>query len=100
MKAMRASIAARPHRIKCTIRLAPLPPAGLALVLLLEPGLQRGEVFDEGRAIHLARAGEGFEGVGPGLAGAHFEHLGELRADFLVAVDRAAMERAGPAGLA
>lgn len=47
-----------------------LPAAGLALVLFFQPGLQRGEVGDEGGAIHLAVAGEGFESIRPRLAGA------------------------------
>ena len=45
-----------------------LPAALLAGVLLLEPGLQRREIFEHRLARHLAGAGERLERVGPRLA--------------------------------
>src|SRR5688500_1155597 len=76
-----------------------LPAARLAAVLLVEPGLERGEVFDQRLAADLAAAGERFERVGPRLAGAHLEHRVEPLADLLVAVEAAAVQRPFPAGL-
>src|SRR5688572_21521628 len=43
-----------------------VPSDHLPLVLLVEPLLQRLEVLDDRGRVHLALAGDGFEGVGPG----------------------------------
>src|SRR3954462_1857767 len=75
-----------------------VPTAGGALVLLLEPRLERLEVFENGRGIHLPRAGEFLEGVGPRLAGAELQHGGVLLAGFLAVEDRALVQRALEAG--
>ena len=75
-------------------------PADLpSFVLLFEPLHQRLEVGDHRRAVHLAATGEGFERIGPGLRGTHRQHLVQAFAHRLVAVERAAVQRAFPAGL-
>src|SRR5690606_29929188 len=89
---------ARP-RGPCRGACAGLPAALLAAVLLVEPFLERGEVFDKRLAADLAAAGEGLERVGPRLARAHLEHRVQLLADRFVAVEAAAVQRPGPAGL-
>src|SRR3546814_17282562 len=76
-----------------------LPAALLALVLLLQPGRERREIFEQGFARHLAGAGEGLQRIRPGLGRAHFEHGVQPLADFLVVVEGAAMEWSLPAGL-
>src|SRR5687767_835501 len=81
------------------LRLSGLPAALAALILLLEPALQRAEIFDQGVAGHFAAACEGFQRIGPGLGRAHFQHRVQLLADLLVAVEGAAAERSLPAGL-
>src|SRR5713101_7090629 len=79
---------------------AALIPADLvARVLLVEPLFERREIIEDRGGVHLALAGHGFEGVGPGAALTHRQHLGELRSGRFVAVNRAAMERACVASL-
>src|ERR1700686_2808822 len=70
-----------------------LPTALLALVLLIEPGLQGGEVVEDGGGVHLVLAGDFLEGFGPGAALPHLQHLRQALARDLVVVDRAAVER-------
>src|SRR6185436_1222201 len=70
------------------------PAAALPLILLLEPVEERAEVVDDRGGVHLALAGQRLESFGPGAAHAHRQHLLEARAGFLVAVDRAAVQRA------
>src|SRR5262245_10366590 len=86
-----------PHQPPLTSR--PSPAGLLAGVLLLEPALQRREVLEDRRRVHLARAGELGERVLPGLARAERQHLHVGRAGVLVAVDRALVERALVPGL-
>src|SRR5690606_20447102 len=74
------------------------PSTFLAFVLLLQPGVERGEVVDDRAGVHLLLAGQFLEGLLPGLFGAVAEHLPELRAGLAVAVDRALRERALVAG--
>ena len=52
-----------------------LPAALLAAVLLLEPGLQRREIFEHRLGRHLAAAGERLKRIRPRLRGAHRQHL-------------------------
>src|SRR5688500_8928515 len=66
-----------------------VPAAGLTLVLLREPGLERPEVVDDRRGVHLPRARQLLERVGPGLARTHAQHLAVFLPRFLVAEDRA-----------
>src|SRR4051812_46490706 len=73
---------------------ARLPPALGALVLLLEPRLERREVIEDRGGVHLALAGERLERVGPGLARAQRQHVAELLAGLLVSVDRALVQGA------
>ena len=51
-----------------------LPSSLRAFVLLFQPFQQRLEIGDQGRGIHFAAAGEGFQGIGPGFGGTHREH--------------------------
>src|ERR1044071_1005766 len=51
------------------------PAALLALVLLGQPALERREVLEDRRAVHLARAGELEQRVLPWLARAQRQHL-------------------------
>src|SRR3954469_13851155 len=69
------------------------PPALLSLVLLLEPGLQRLEVFEERAPVHLPLARHRLERVGPGLAGAEREHLPQALPGLLAPVERALVQR-------
>src|SRR3546814_16830638 len=50
------------------------PPRRLALVLLVEPRLQRREIVRHRLARHFAGAGERLKRVGPGLRPAPYEH--------------------------
>src|SRR5580658_10803033 len=80
--------------------LRPLPAHLLPCVLLVQPLLQGGEVFEDGPGVNLAFAGQRLQRVGPGFALAHGKHLVELRAGFFRAVKRAAVEWTLVAGLA
>src|SRR5215207_1879439 len=82
-----------PYQFKWT-----LPAALLAAVLLLEPSLQRREIFKHRLGRHLATAGERLERIGPRLRRARRQHLVQTLPDFLVAVEAAAMQRPLPAG--
>src|ERR1017187_1268513 len=77
-----------------------LPAHLLSLILLVQPLLQRGEVFEQRAAVRLPFTGQDFQRVGPGFALAHSEHLVELRSGFLRPVESATVERAFVAGLA
>src|SRR5438445_9914117 len=70
------------------------PATLLPLVLLLQPSLQRLEIFEQRAAVHLALAGHGFQRVRPWLAGAEREHLPQALARLLAAVERALVQRA------
>src|SRR5215471_871826 len=74
------------------------PSHRLALVLLVQPLLQRREVVADRRGVHLLLPGQRFERLRPRAALTHREHGVQLRAGFLVAVDGAAVEGAGAAG--
>src|SRR5690606_27574151 len=87
----------RGFRLRRLRRLA-LPAAGLALVLLLQPLLQRGEVLQHRAAVDLLAAGQLLQRGLPRLAGAAREHGLELPAGLRVAVERALVQRAGVAG--
>src|SRR5262245_53557995 len=78
---------------KTFLRQSTLPAALLPLVLLVEPGLQRREVVEDGRGVHLVLAGDDLERLGPGTALPHGEHGAQALAGLGVAVDRAAVER-------
>ena len=56
------------------------------------------EVVADGGGVHLARAGDFFQGVLPGTALAHLQHGVQSVAGFLIAVDGAAVQRPGAAG--
>src|SRR5258708_39603368 len=71
-----------------------LPATLLPLVLLLQPRSQRFEVLQQGIAVHLPLACHDLERVGPRLARAQGEHLPQLRARLLAAVERAFVQRA------
>src|SRR5690606_30995780 len=73
-----------------------LPALRLALVLLVQPRLQRGKVFEHCRRTDLAAASEGLQRVRPRLACAHFEHGVKALAHFLVTVEAAAVQRPAP----
>ena len=77
--------------------ISPSPPCGFSV--LPSSHATAGEIFDHRRAAHLPLAGKGFERIGPRLAGSHFEHGVEVLADFLIAVERAAVQRSFPASL-
>src|SRR5471032_1165541 len=69
-------------------------------VLLIEPGFQRREVFDQRAAVDLVLARDFLQRYRPRFARAHGQHRFQLGAGLGVAVDRAAMQRTGIAGLA
>src|SRR5688500_19102711 len=71
------------------------PPNGLALVLLVQPGLERREVFQNGVSVHPAFAGHLEQDLLPGLAGPGREHPGQTSARFLAPEEGAAVERPG-----
>src|SRR5205823_9716251 len=71
-----------------------LPARLLALVLLVEPLLERRKVVENCCSIHLALAADGFQRIRPRLTLAHAEHLVQAFARSLVPVDGAAMQRA------
>src|SRR3546814_9260679 len=69
-------------------------PATLAaLVLFLTPGHQWPEIGDHRGAVHLARAGEGFQRIWPRLRRAQLQHRVQALADLLVTIEGAAVER-------
>src|SRR5262245_10130749 len=68
-------------------RVHALPARFLALVLLVEPLLERSKVVEDGRGVHLALAADGFQGVRPRLALAHAQHFVQALARGLVLVD-------------
>src|SRR3546814_6022560 len=75
-------------------------PATLAaLVLFLKPGHQRPEIGDHRGAVHLARAGEGFQRIWPRLRRAQLQHRVQALADLPVTIEGAAVERPLPARL-
>src|SRR5712691_7886062 len=82
-------------RGRSAVALIPSPAALLPPVLLVEPGLQGGEVVEDGRGVHPLAAGYHFERLRPGAAQPHFEHPCEGLPRRLVAVDRAAVQGAG-----
>src|SRR6187431_3722043 len=69
-----------------------IPPAVLALVLFFEPGLERLEVIDDGRCVHLARAGQLLQGVLPRPGRTLRQHGAVLLAGFGAAEDGALVE--------
>src|SRR4051794_16494050 len=78
-----------------------LPTTLLALVLLLQPGLERLEVVEHRLRVDVALAADRLERLRPRLARAELEHRLQLRAGRLVPVDGAGVERALiPRGLA
>src|SRR6185437_16582769 len=92
---MRARVAMRSY--KCP-REAPgreLPAFLHSFILLVEPLLERSEVFEDSAGIAFALPGKGLHGVGPRLALSHFEHVVQLRAGCLRSKECAAVERAG-----
>src|SRR5690606_12171257 len=75
-----------------------LPAAGAALVLLLQPLLQRREILQHRRGVHGLAAGELLQRLLPGLAVALGEHGPEFLARGRVAREAALVERALVAG--
>src|SRR5471032_1573485 len=69
-------------------------------VLLIEPGLQRREIFDQRAAVDFVFARDFLQRLRPWFARAHGQHRLQLGAGFGVAVDRAAMQRTGITSLA
>src|SRR5215213_6844911 len=80
------------------IYLPPVPAALLPVVLLLQPLSERLEVVEDRGRVHLARACELFERVGPRLARALLEHRAVPAAGLGAAEDRALVERPLEAG--
>src|SRR5438105_10389181 len=74
------------------------PSDGLALVLLVEPRLERREVVRHRGRIHLTLTGERLERILPWARRTHLEHRLQPPAGFLAVVDRAAMQRPSAAG--
>src|SRR5438552_1763146 len=74
------------------------PADRLALVLLVEPRLERREVVRHRGRIHLTLTGERLERVLPWARRTHLEHLLQPPAGFLAVVDRAAIQRRFAAG--
>src|SRR5262249_44278635 len=70
-----------------------LPARLLALVLLVEPLLERSKVVKDGCGVHLALTADGFQGVRPWLALAHAQHFVQALTRGLVPVDGATMQR-------
>src|SRR5262249_55095834 len=70
------------------------PAAALALVLLFEPALERREVLEDRARVHLPRAGQRLERVGPRLARAEREHRPQALAGLLRAIEVARVQRA------
>src|SRR6476646_8004808 len=68
------------------------PAALLALVLILEPLLERREVLEDRARIHVALTGELEQRILPRLARAERQHLLVGGACFLVAVEAALVE--------
>src|SRR5438270_621827 len=75
------------------------PPARFVLVLLRKPLVERREIVHDRARVDIALAREGRERLRPRPRDAHAEHCLKTLADLFVAVDRAAVERAAPAGL-
>src|SRR5690606_10339802 len=75
-----------------------LPATGLAFVLLLEPLLQRREVFEHRRAVDLLAAGELLHRLLPRLARALVQHRPELLPGGLAVVEAAFVQRSLVAG--
>src|SRR5258708_1622927 len=80
-------------------RSGPLPSDRLSLRLSLEPQLERLEVVEDRGRIHLTRARERLEGVGPGPRESHRQHGVQPPSRGLALVDRAAMQRRRATGL-
>src|SRR5438477_11608493 len=77
---------------------AVLPTHWLTLILLVEPLLQRREVVENRRRIHLLLSGDRLERLRPRTALAHREHRVQPLPGVLVVEDRAAIERLLAAG--
>src|SRR6476620_12297631 len=69
------------------------PALRRVLDLLVEPLLERREVVEQGRRVHLLRAGQRVQRVGPRPGLSHLEHRPQSCARLLVVVDRTAAER-------
>src|SRR5882724_8010935 len=79
-----------------------LPPqsasAGISLVLLVQPRRQRCEIVIDGDRVDVPLPAEGGQRLRPRPGLPKREHRLQLRADFLVAIHAAAVERPLPAG--
>jgi len=64
---------------------------GPVAVLLVQPRLERREIVEYGRGVHLTFPGQSFESLRPRPALAHGQHAGQLFSGGPVAVNRAAM---------
>src|SRR3954451_3951645 len=71
------------------------PSARLPLILLIEPRLQRREVIEDRRRIHLLLSADRLQRLGPRTALPHRQHAGQPLARMFVLIDRAAIERFG-----
>src|SRR4051812_31239773 len=74
-------------------RISLLPADRLAFDLLIEPGIERLEIIQDGRGIHLFRAGNGFESVRPGARFSHRKHGVQFFTRIRALVNRASMNR-------
>src|SRR5256885_922234 len=68
------------------------PADRLAGELLVEPGRKWREVVEDGRRVHLAAAGQRFEGVGPRAGLSHGQHRVEPLAGVFTLVGGAAVQ--------
>src|ERR1700735_1076231 len=71
----------------------PLPTDGLSLVLFIQPLLQRSEIIQDRRRVHLLLPGQSLERLRPGLALAHGQHRVEPVPRRLAFVYGAAIQR-------
>src|SRR6202034_4396042 len=70
-----------------------LPTDGLSLVLFIQPLLQRSEIIQDRRRVHLLLPGQSLERLRPGLALAHGQHRVEPVPRRLAFVYGAAIQR-------
>src|SRR6267143_2735453 len=73
------------------------PADSFSLQLIVEPFRERREVIDDRRRVHLSRAGERLERVGPRTRLSHRQHRVQPPAGLLALVGRAAVEWQGAA---
>src|SRR5947209_10404553 len=77
-----------------------LPAHLLPLVLLVQPLLQRSEVFQKSAGISLTLTSQCLQGIGPRLALTHLKHLVEFSSRLFRPIKSALMQRTLVSGLA